>query len=108
VLDVLLITIGSGAFAAKAQLLHGSGRPSLGASRTVIALLTAAAVLAPCASIGYGIGMSFIPIPIAWVAVEYLLQDVRELGSDSRIGHATHLGGAVFGIVYDVAKRVLV
>jgi membrane associated rhomboid family serine protease len=54
-----------------------------------------------------------IPIPVgipAWVllstAVGYSLVAMRE-GWQSSIGHAGHLGGTAFGLVYGVASLAL-
>lgn len=74
-------------------------RPGLGASGMVMGVVSAAACLMPF------VPMNFMFVPVAvplWAtAVLYAGVDLFFLNSESSIiGHAAHLGGGAFGVVY--------
>jgi membrane associated rhomboid family serine protease len=70
---------------------------ALGASGAVMGMGSAAAFLSPFAPIA----VMFIPMPL-WVAtIGYVAADTYFLNSErSKVGHAAHLGGFVFGVAY--------
>jgi membrane associated rhomboid family serine protease len=82
-------------------------RRACGASGSLFGIFAALAIRNPRMT------MMIIPIPVgipAWVllstAVGYSLVAMRE-GWQSSIGHAGHLGGTAFGLVYGVASLAL-
>jgi membrane associated rhomboid family serine protease len=74
----------------------------LGFSGAVMGISSVAACLAPQARVAiWGI----IPMPLWALVTGYAVYDGYYLNSaDSRIGHAGHLGGLAFGLVYYFAK----
>jgi membrane associated rhomboid family serine protease len=74
----------------------------LGFSGAIMGLSTVAACLAPQAKFAlYGI----IPVPLWALVTGYAVYDGYYLNSaESRIGHAGHLGGLAFGVVYYLAR----
>jgi membrane associated rhomboid family serine protease len=74
----------------------------LGFSGVVMGISTVAACLAPHAKVAiYGI----IPMPLWALVAGYAVYDGYYLNSaDTRIGHAGHLGGLAFGLVYYFAR----
>ena len=86
-------------FGAYPNARHGIREMALGASGMVMGVGVAAACLMPLAPITV---MFFIPMPL-WVATlgfaavdTYFLHSSEQTG----IGHAAHLGGAVWGVAY--------
>ena len=69
-------------------------RPALGASGSLSACISSATLLNPWAP------MAFIPIPLWSVAAYYMYDDWEGLRLNDGIGHASHLGGALFGVAY--------
>jgi len=71
---------------------------ALGASGMVMGVGSAAACLMPNARV---LLMAVVPVPL-WVLVPaYFLYDAYYLNAtDSRVAHAGHIGGSVFGVVY--------
>lgn len=70
----------------------------LGASGLVQGCGAVAAMLMPTASVY----LMFIPIPVPlWIATAgFVAYDTYRLNSNSRVGHAAHLGGFFFGAAY--------
>jgi membrane associated rhomboid family serine protease len=76
------------------QVWPGSASYMLGASAGVMAILLAAATLAP----DYKLNMLFIgPVSIKYIALVYVVIDIFFLASANTGGHFAHLGGALFG-----------
>jgi membrane associated rhomboid family serine protease len=74
----------------------------LGFSGALMGITTVAACLAPMSKVLiYGI----VPVPLWGLAVGYGIYDGYYVNDkNSRIGHAGHLGGAVFGVAYYILK----
>jgi len=69
----------------------------IGASASVMAIVLAAATIAP----DYEIGLMFIgPVKIKWIALVYVVLDVINIQNGNAGGHIAHLGGALFGFIY--------
>jgi membrane associated rhomboid family serine protease len=69
----------------------------IGASASVIAILTAAATLTP----NYTLFLVFIgPVRLVYIMLFFFLVDLLGLASENGGGHFAHLGGALFGFVY--------
>ena len=69
----------------------------IGASASVMAMVLAAATLAP----NYELGLLFFgPVKIKWIALAYLVLDLINVQHGNAGGHIAHLGGALFGFVY--------
>ncbi len=69
----------------------------IGASAGVMAIVFAAATVAP----DHQIGLMFIgPVKIKWIALVYLILDLIGIQNGNAGGHIAHLGGALFGFVY--------
>lgn len=70
----------------------------LGASGVVMGFSAAATCLAPFTPMSF----MFIPVPIPMFVLTgaYFVLDVVLLGSNDRVGHDAHIGGAVFGLFY--------
>lgn len=76
------------------QVWPASASYMLGASAGVMAILLAAATLAP----DYKLNMLFIgPVSIKYIALVYIVIDIFFLASSNTGGHFAHLGGALFG-----------
>ncbi len=75
------------------------GGSALGASGAVMGIVIVYACFFPDRPM-YVFGV--FPIAIKWLAVLYVGSDLLGLvrGEQDRIGHAAHLGGAVFGLLY--------
>jgi len=65
----------------------------VGASGSIMAIFTAVAVYRPRLQVSF----FGIQIPLFLIAGLYLLSDLVKLGSDDRIAHFAHLGGALIG-----------
>lgn len=76
---------------------YGEAR-ALGASGMVMGVGSAAACLMPNARV---LLMAVIPVPL-WVLVPaYFIYDAYYLNAvDSRVAHAGHIGGSIFGVVF--------
>jgi membrane associated rhomboid family serine protease len=74
-----------------------SAASCLGASAGVMAVVLAAATIAP----DFEIGLMFIgPVKIKWIALVYVLLDLIGIQSGNAGGHIAHLGGALFGFIF--------
>lgn len=74
----------------------------LGASASVLAIVTATAVRQP----DYKIGLLFFgQISLKWIAIATIFLDVISIGSSNAGGHIAHLGGAVVGSLFALADR---
>lgn len=84
----------------------GITAPALGASGAVMALAAYFGAMFPDRTMLLGF---FLPMPAAVVVSIYILIDIFGLGNaNSTVGHAAHLGGAVYGLLYyqfGVARR---
>ncbi|KAK3068120.1 hypothetical protein LTR53_014554 [Teratosphaeriaceae sp. CCFEE 6253] len=106
---LLALSLGSGLAGSAAWLAtkdrqgrQGAREAALGASGIVMGVGSAVSCLMPTAAVNF----MFIPVPVPLWAVTagYLAFDSYFLHSEtSRIGHAAHLGGAVWGLAYYVA-----
>ncbi len=69
----------------------------IGASASVMAIVLAAATIAP----NYEIGLLFIgPVRIKWIALVYVLLDLINIQNGNAGGHIAHLGGAFAGFAF--------
>ena len=74
----------------------------IGASASVLAIVTAIAVWAP----DYKINLLFIgSVSLKWVAIVTIVIDLLGTGQPNSGGHIAHLGGACVGAVYAIAMR---
>jgi membrane associated rhomboid family serine protease len=75
---------------------------ALGASASVMAIVTAISLYVP----GYSIQMLFIgKIRIFYIALFLFIVDFFMIRSENAGGHIAHIGGALFGLTYIVARR---
>jgi membrane associated rhomboid family serine protease len=75
---------------------------ALGASASVMAIVTAISFYVP----GYSIYLLFLgKIRIFYVALFLFVLDFFMIRSENAGGHIAHIGGALFGLSYIVAKR---
>jgi membrane associated rhomboid family serine protease len=75
---------------------------ALGASASVMAVVTAISFYVP----GYTINMLFIGrVRIFYIALFLFILDFFMIRSENAGGHIAHIGGALFGISYIVARR---
>lgn len=74
----------------------------LGFSGAVMGISSVAACMAPTSKVLiYGI----VPLPLWAMVAGYAVYDGYYLNSaDTRVGHAGHLGGLAFGMVYYLAR----
>jgi membrane associated rhomboid family serine protease len=71
--------------------------PILGASAGVMAVVLAAATVAP----NYTFFLFLIgPVKIKWIAFFYVLMDLIQMRNGNPGGHIAHIGGAVMGYLY--------
>lgn len=79
--------------------LAGSSAGALGASGSVMAIAVIYAALFPKRTLLINF---FLPVPAALAVAGYLVLDALGVfgGGDSRIAHAAHLGGALYGLGY--------
>lgn len=75
---------------------NAAGAPILGASASVMAVMIAAATMAP--NIEVRLFMIF-PIKFKWIAIFMLIADLINIESSNPGGHIAHLGGAAFGFI---------
>lgn len=69
----------------------------IGASASVMAIVLAAATIAP----NYELIFFLIgPVKIKWIALVYVLLDLIDIQNSNAGGHIAHLGGALFGYLY--------
>ena len=108
------LTVGSSIFAGLTSLIYRWSTPldppdarpndlrahwvNKGASCVVAAYMTLATCFTPQMRIA--IGRFTIPIRTYWVTAFFLLTDVMMIGSNDRVAHEAHLGGANFGLAY--------
>ena len=69
----------------------------IGASAGVMAIVLAAATIAPNFELGFAI---IGPIKIKWIALTYVILDFINIQNGNAGGHIAHLGGALFGFAY--------
>jgi membrane associated rhomboid family serine protease len=75
---------------------------ALGASASVMAIVTAISLYVP----GYSIHMLFLGrIRIFYIALFLFILDFFMIRSENAGGHIAHIGGALFGLSYIVARR---
>ncbi|KAF2717863.1 hypothetical protein K431DRAFT_232181 [Polychaeton citri CBS 116435] len=101
-----ILYFGSAFVSGLGQYIHQSGRKdqngrqslavSLGASGAVMAFGVTASCLMPRAPIM----VFFVPMPLWAATAGYIAFDLYSLESADNIGHAAHLGGALFGAAY--------
>lgn len=73
------------------------GRPMLGASAAIMAIVIAIAFYVP----DYTLYMLFIgQVKLKYIALFFILIDVLMIGSDNGGGHIAHLGGALYGFFF--------
>lgn len=73
------------------------GSSAIGASAAVMAVIVAAATIAP----DYTISLMFIgPVKLKWLVLVYLVIDFLSITGPNAGGEIAHLGGALFGFVY--------
>ncbi len=69
----------------------------IGASAAVMAIVLAAATIAP----NYEIGLLFFgSVKIKWIVLAYIVLDLINIQHGNAGGHIAHLGGALFGFMY--------
>jgi membrane associated rhomboid family serine protease len=69
----------------------------IGASAGVMAVVLAAATIAPNFELGFAI---IGPVKIKWIALVYVVLDLINIQGGNAGGHIAHLGGALFGFVF--------
>lgn len=69
----------------------------IGASAGVMAIVLAAATIAPNFELGFAI---IGPVKIKWIALVYVVLDLINIQGGNAGGHIAHLGGALFGFVF--------
>jgi len=75
---------------------------ALGASASVMAVVTAISFYVP----GYNVNLLFIGrVKIFYIALILFILDFFMIRSDNAGGHIAHIGGALFGISYILARR---
>jgi membrane associated rhomboid family serine protease len=73
------------------------GAVCIGASAAVMAIVVAAATIAP----NYELILFLIgPVKIKWIALVYVLLDLINIQNGNAGGHISHLGGAMAGFIY--------
>lgn len=112
--NFLYLTFGSAAAASLSWLYHtaqnyrrpvGSGgrKTACGASGIIMGLAAAGTCLAPHAPMT----LFFIPVPVPLyvITAAYFFLDTYLLNAEgSRVGHAAHLGGGAFGVLFYFAR----
>lgn len=99
----VVLFFASGLLAGIGQMSASPFGYSLGASGALFGILGMLAVLKPKMLVFVG----SIPIPMMLAAVGWLVGEWIMLGiAGDNIGHAAHLGGLVFGIIFGVYWRV--
>lgn len=110
---MLVLHLGSLLFAGEAELIlrdqttstQQTRRRALGGSFGA-AFGTAAGVLAPRASVGYGVGLYFIPMPIAFVGLCHVVGELSLQRKEPGVGSARRLGACLFGLLFAVVHIV--
>ncbi len=75
---------------------------ALGASASVMAIVTAISVYVP----GYSVNMLFIGrVKIFYIALFLFVLDFFMIRSNNAGGHIAHIGGAMFGLGYAISRR---
>jgi membrane associated rhomboid family serine protease len=73
------------------------GAINMGASASVMAIVLAAATIAP----NYELILFLIgPVKIKWIALVYVILDLINIQNGNAGGHIAHLGGALFGFIF--------
>lgn len=74
----------------------------IGSSASVIAIVTATAVMHP----DYKVGLLFFgPVALKWIAIITIAIDFFSITGDNGGGHIAHIGGALTGVIYAVALK---
>ena len=74
----------------------------LGASASILAIVTAMAVCRP----DFKVGMLFLgSISLKWIAIITIFIDFISIGADNTGGHIAHIGGAAIGALFGIADR---
>lgn len=74
-----------------------SSATCIGASAGVMAIVLAAATIAPDYELRFAI---FGNIKIKWIALAYVILDLINIQNGNAGGHIAHLGGALFGFIF--------
>lgn len=74
-----------------------SSATCIGASAGVMAIVLAAATIAPDYELRFAI---FGNIKIKWIALAYVILDLINIQNSNAGGHIAHLGGALFGFIF--------
>ncbi|MFN8297061.1 MAG: rhomboid family intramembrane serine protease [Chitinophagales bacterium] len=74
-----------------------SSATCIGASAGVMAIVLAAATIAPDYELRFAI---FGNIKIKWIALAYVILDLINIQNSNAGGHIAHLGGAMFGFIF--------
>lgn len=69
----------------------------IGASASVMAIVIAAATIAP--NVEFRL-LLFGSVKIKWIALVYVIMDIINIQNNNAGGHIAHLGGALFGFVF--------
>ena len=69
----------------------------IGASAGVMAIVLAAATIAPNFELGFAI---IGPVKIKWIALVYVVLDLINIQNGNAGGHIAHLGGALLGFIF--------
>lgn len=74
----------------------------IGSSASVIAIVTATAVMHP----DYKVGLLFFgSVALKWIAIITIAIDFFSITGDNGGGHIAHIGGALTGVIYAVALK---
>lgn len=83
-------------------LFKGTTGYLLGASASILAIVTATAVRRP----DYKVGLLFLgSISLKWIAIITIFIDLISIGSSNTGGHIAHIGGAIVGALFGLADR---
>lgn len=79
-----------------------AGGVLIGSSASVLAIVTATAIIAP----DYSVGLMFIGrVSLKWIAIVTIAIDLLSLSGDNIGGHIAHIGGALMGAAYALRLR---
>lgn len=74
----------------------------IGSSASVIAIVTASAILHPC----YKVMLFLIgEISLKWIAIVTIAFDFISIGGGNGGGHIAHIGGALMGVCFAIAQK---
>lgn len=78
-------------------VLNGEISWLIGASASIMAIVTAIAIKAP----EYKLNLLFLgPVSLKWIAIFYITIDLLSVNGNNMGGHIAHIGGAIMGIVF--------